>query len=158
MDPSFKVGCHHSKFRCTSTAQPLAARAGGWRGLAVGGILVSAFIRRESRAEDGSLTTDVEGLVVATRGKVEPCLTAKGAFGGVSKFGSDGSYFFAFETCYQFNDETTYCWTKSYSQSGGCYNYCLPNGDGWQAIDAEYVNPVTTPNSCGTPCHDQHRA
>ena len=35
---------------------------------------------------------------MATRGKVGPCLTAKGAFGGVSKFGSDGSYFFAFET------------------------------------------------------------
>ena len=29
-----------------------------------------------------------------------------------------------------------------------------PQGDQWKAISAEYVNPVTDPSSCGSPCAD----
>ena len=67
------------------------------------------------------------------------------------------SYYF--ETCNQFDKLETYCWTKSYlgpkGASGATLYYpCIPNwgGKAWHAIDAEYVNPVTHPNSCGSPC------
>ena len=68
------------------------------------------------------------------------------------------SYYF--ETCNQFDKLETYCWTKAFQNgAGGDYARCIPNGGGnaWpDVISAEYVNPVTHPNSCGTPCQGQH--
>merc|ERR1711865_713057 len=56
-----------------------------------------------------------------------------------------------------FLNQVKYCWTKSYRKSGvGNYKYCLPDGDGWNYFDPTYVNPVTHPFSCGSPCHDVH--
>ena len=72
------------------------------------------------------------------------------------------SYYF--ETCNQFDKLETYCWTKSYLglkkgvPGATLYYPCIPNwgGKAWHAIDAEYVNPVTHPNSCGSLCQGQH--
>ena len=90
-----------------------------------------------------------------------PCLPAGGTFNGISKdafFRTHQPY----NTCFQFNDDVTYCWTKSYYQpdidgSQWTYATCAPDGDAWHYISAEYVKPVTQPNSCGKPCQNQHR-
>ena len=80
-----------------------------------------------------------------------------------------------FETCYQFWDEETYCWTKSFYYNdmssdsedgdGGNVGYfqCVPNGggEGWHEVDPPclvevyFVSVVRSP-SCGPPCHGQH--
>ena len=105
-----------------------------------------------------------EGLVVALQPSA-PCLPAGGTFGGVSTITDNGGDGVAFETCFQFRNDFTYCWTKSYSwyenlDSGN--SLCAPNGDAWYAISANYVNtpgvdPNTNPKQCGTPCQGQHR-
>ena len=98
---------------------------------------------------------------VATTDFPNRCVPAEGAFGGVSTT-SDSGESDPFETCYQYNGETTYCWTKSWgsdlTDNGPTYYQCVPDGGGkaWKAIDAQYVNPVTQPNSCGPPCQGQH--
>ena len=63
-----------------------------------------------------------------------------------------------FETCYQFDNLEEYCWTKAYYLNHIGWFQCIPDGGGkaWKAIDAQYVNPVTQPNSCGPPCGGQH--
>ena len=79
------------------------------------------------------------------------CLPADGTFGGVSTtthFGKSDP----FQICYQLGDDVTYCWTNS--KNCGFYMQCVPIGNTWHAIDARYVNPVTHPNSCGSPCQD----
>ena len=124
---------------------------------------------------DGEIAA-AEGLVVATAvadpkgsdGYMAPCVPAGGTFGGVSTTSSDESY--AFETCFQFGNHHTYCWTKSYlyddddgfGDSGNGPNFapCAPKGDAWQAINADYVitpgvDPKTNPKRCGTPCQGQ---
>ena len=108
-----------------------------------------------------------EGLVVATQvhTAVVPsatngeglCLPAGGTFGGVSHTTSD-SESYAFETCFQFGNHHTYCWTKSYYQ--GSFLPCGPIGDAWKSINADYVitpgvDPKTNPKRCGTPCQGQ---
>merc|ERR1712194_418166 len=114
-------------------------------------------------AQDGSITTaNAEGLVVATQ-ECAPCLPATTTFKGISttEFDPGKGHSAPFETCYQLRDEASYCWSKS-SYCGGIYWVggkffeCIPNGAAWNSIPAYYVNPVTTPNSCGTPCQHMH--
>ena len=124
--------------------------------------------------QDGSsYTTAAEGLVVATQVD-KPCLPAGGTFGGVSTTPSDSfsdNWFSsgqstAFETCYQLGSEETYCWSKSYhhdyennlDNENDDFRQCIPNGSAWQTVDPKYVNPVTTPYSCGTPCQGMYQA
>ena len=90
---------------------------------------------------------------------INNCLPAGGTFRGNSTttwWGKEGN----FETCYQYNDLATYCWTKSFQDEDKLYGYfqCVPIGGGkaWHAIDAKFVNPVTQPDSCGSPCQGQH--
>ena len=103
---------------------------------------------------------------VATQG-CRPCLPATDTFNGISVWKHFGSMFdYPFETCYQYKNEANYCWSKStfcdddkWSIHG--FFHCAPNNDDgttgnfggdWNAISAEWVNPVTHPNSCGPPC------
>lgn len=92
-----------------------------------------------------------------------PCLPASGTFSGISYTGWQRQSY-PFETCFQLGDASTYCWTKSYFctqkhwNSSRNYCFCAPDGDKWQPISAEYVNPVTHPNSCGSPCLEIHQA
>ena len=75
-----------------------------------------------------------EGLVVALQPSA-PCLPAGGTFGGVSTVTDNGGDGGAFETCFQFGTDFTYCWTKSYSwyeNSDSGNSLCAPNGDAWQ--------------------------
>ena len=105
-----------------------------------------------------------EGLGVALQPSA-PCLPAGGAFGGVSTMTDNGGNGVAFETCFQFGNNFTYCWTKSYSwyeNSDSGNSLCAPNGDAWHAILADYVvtagvDSKTNPKRCGTPCQGQHR-
>lgn len=69
-----------------------------------------------------------------------------------------------FRTCYQYGNLEQYCWTNAYYTSdfffkgyAGFYQ-CVPDGGGkaWHTLDPKYVNPVTTPNSCGDPCQEVH--
>ena len=113
------------------------------------------------QTEDSSITTDVEGLVVATHDSA-PCLPASmdEAFNGISVSNpSLRARRHPFETCYQWGNEVKYCWTKSYqwTHNGVIFSECAPDGSYWKAIDAKYVNPVTHPNSCGTPCQDMYQ-
>ena len=87
-----------------------------------------------------------------------PCFPVGGTFGGVST--TSVYAYYAFETCWQFDQLETYCWTKAYLSWDGTFYQCIPNGGGksWYTIDAKYVNPVTQPNSCGKPCHNQHHS
>ena len=90
---------------------------------------------------------------------VTPCRTACGKSGGKSTTSKYGKKV-PFETCYQINDEVTYCWTKSYDKKekeGTRHYQCVPIGDAWHDIDAKYVNPVTQPNSCGDPCQEHYQ-
>ena len=90
-----------------------------------------------------------------------PCIPADGTFSGISYTGHTKQSY-PFETCWQLGDEDKYCWTKSWHHPTGLNIYgkwlsCAPNGDGWNPIDAHYVNPVTYPTrSCGPPCQEQH--
>ena len=96
------------------------------------------------------------------------CLSASGKFPGYSTTTQVGEGY-PFETCYQLDGEATYCWTRSYEYDctivrGEVRNYrqclykqCIPDGNLWQFVDAYYVNPVTHPNSCGTPCLVMHK-
>ena len=109
----------------------------------------TAFLDRSSPRQTRTLETT-------------PCRTACGKFGGKSTISPYGKTY-PFETCYQINDESTYCWTKSYyknkKEDGGHNRYyqCVPIGDAWHDIDAKYVNPVTQPNSCGDPCQEHYQ-
>ena len=91
-----------------------------------------------------------------------PCIPGDGPFSGNSYTGWQRQAY-PFETCFQLGNAATYCWTKSYFStqkhwnSSGNYCRCVPNGAGWNIISAEYVNPVTQPNSCGTPCLEIHQ-
>jgi hypothetical protein len=109
--------------------------------------------------------TAAEGLAVATQDSA-PCLPATDTFQGKSlSDGFNGGHREPFETCFQFLSEAKYCWSKSYycddhdddEAFPNIYYQCTPEGDGWKSIDANYVNPVTHPNSCGTPCQDMHQ-
>ena len=72
--------------------------------------------------------------------------------------GEDGN----FETCYQLGNYDNYCWSKSYRNDDGDYFECYPspvpkgphnpNNDAWYPVDPQYINPVTNPYSCGSPC------
>ena len=96
------------------------------------------------------------------------CLPASGRFRGYSTTTQVGEGY-PFDTCYQLGKEATYCWTRSYEYDctivrGEVRNYrqclykqCIPDGNLWQFVDAYYVNPVTHPNSCGTPCLVMHK-
>ena len=66
-----------------------------------------------------------------------------------------------FETCYQYRNEAKYCWSKSYwDDYMGAFCRCAPipynpaggNRQNWDSVDPKYVNPVTTPKTCGEPC------
>ena len=116
--------------------------------------------------QDGSsFTAAAEGLVVATQLSTEeedgsgynPCLPAGGAFGGKSTTGSFFGESYPSQTCCQYNNTETYCWTKLAVSVGQKYYQCLPKGGGnaWHHIDPQYVNPVTNPVSCGSPCQAQ---
>ena len=87
------------------------------------------------------------------------CHPADGTFSGVSTFPWCNESF-SFETCYQLFEERKYCWTKSYRDNcrGVSFKKCIQDGDGWHAIPANWVNPVTKPTlSCGDPCQDLHQ-
>ena len=117
-------------------------------------------------------TTAAEGLVVATQGRHDPCVTATNTFGGKSTTTSNGKDT-PFQTCYQYKDEDyNYCWSNSYgrsveTESGDYFAYfqCLPNpkpgfwdcSSDWQELDPRFVNPSTTPFSCGKPCWDMYQ-
>ena len=81
------------------------------------------------------------------------CLKPEGDFdySNVKPGGHKGSG--AFETCWQAGDARSYCWSKScllYSRDSN-FNACQPGGKNWKQLDAQYVNPSTTPFSCGPP-------
>ena len=64
-----------------------------------------------------------------------------------------------FETCYQFGNDKTYCWSRSGWSDHKSYE-CRPKGyhgndDGWQHVDPKYVVPK---NTCGPPCTDMYLA
>ena len=114
------------------------------------------------RDSGSSYTTATEGLVVGTQGNF-PCVPATGTFGGFSTTSSIEDY--PFETCYQFDQLETYCWTQSYyskpsdesafsKKKNGSYFRCVPDGGGnaWHAISIR----VTHGLSCGRPCQGQH--
>ena len=99
-----------------------------------------------------------EGLVVATAANDDHCLPAVGGtFSGASTTTIDGETDH-FQTCYQYGSASTYCWTKSYYADS--WFQCVPDQPGgytngpWHSVDPQYVNPVTTPFSCGPPCKD----
>lgn len=86
-------------------------------------------------------TTTAEDVLVGTD-HFGDCTPAGGPFVGFSTFpdGEDTP----FETCYQYNGDETYCWTKSwYSTFDKEYYPCVPDGGGkaWHAIASDYVNP-----------------
>ena len=109
-----------------------------------------------------SYTTTAEGLIVATEGNDDSCVPAGGTFSGTStttSVGEDGH----FETCFKYGSYDKYCWTKSVFHNdfgGGSWFQCDPNprGGQWNSIDndMQYVNPVTHPYFCGSPCQGQH--
>lgn len=93
------------------------------------------------------------------RQECAPCLPATTTFKGISTTTRRGRRN-PLETRYQLREESTYCWAKSYNcgwRSLGYFSQCIPNGDAWNSIEAYYVNPVTTPNSSGTPCQHMHQ-
>ena len=113
--------------------------------------------------EGASYTTVAEGFVVATRGN-SPCLTADGTFGGKSTTAFEGDSD-PFETCFQLGKYDTYCWSKSFHHDGtfftsSKYYQCSPlppaTGGTWYPVDPQYVNPITHPYSCGSPCQDMY--
>ena len=112
---------------------------------------------------DGGITTDAEGLVVATQGGV-PCVPAAldATFSGVSATGN--AHYFPFQTCYQNGDKREYCWSNAYyhivgaHRDGKEYMPCRPVGDDWGRLDPRFVNPVTHPFSCGKPCQSLKHA
>ena len=142
--------------------------------------------RRPEVGSSSTPTAAAEGLVVATQLSVAEedydydygttCVpAASGAtFGGVSTtpdFDAVGQTA-PFETCFQFGNEATYCWTTSYywaddrfypcyptSRHGYPYYPNFPQQGPWKSVkndDLPSVHPVTHPYSCGRPCHDQH--
>ena len=122
-------------------------------------------LSRSVVTENGSIASIAEELVVATQLSTEeedgsgynPCLPAGGAFGGKSTTGSFFGESYPSQTCCQYNNTETYCWTKLAVSVGQKYYQCLPKGGGnaWHHIDPQYVNPVTNPVSCGSPCQAQ---
>ena len=102
---------------------------------------------------------NVQALYTKDKGRCHP---ATGTFGGYSVTITCKSD--PFETCWQLHELSTYCWTRSYymwenpnSDAFAPSNFrCAPNGEAWHPISAEYVNPVTHPNSCGLPCQVVH--
>ena len=127
-----------------------------------GASLDASFLRGFQHDGIASIT---ESLVVATQLSTEeedgsgynPCLPAGGAFGGKSTTGSFFGESYPSQTCCQYNNTETYCWTKLAVSVGQKYYQCLPKGGGnaWHHIDPQYVNPVTNPVSCGSPCQAQ---
>ena len=117
--------------------------------------------------EGASYTTAAEDLLVGTH-RIAPCLPAGGTFSGKSKNtddGVDGN----FETCYQLGKYDVYCWSKSFRDDNTgdyweCYPNIVPQGpnnpnhDAWYPVDPQYVNPVTHPYSCGSPCQDMYHS
>ena len=111
--------------------------------------------------QDGE--TAAEGLVVGELQENGPdgsCLAAPtdATFGGTSiTVNREQQSAVPFETCYQYHNFDTYCWSKSYYIDAGLYRAwyeCVPDGEGWHTVDPKYVNPVTHPYSCGLPCQD----
>ena len=114
--------------------------------------------------QDGGLSynpSSAEGLVVPTNpfyGRY-PCIYAVGTFGGVSTIMPDcpNGESSPFETCFQFESTSSYCWTESLhyvpnNEDGTIYYQCYPLLSGWNFIDAKDIKPVTHPITCGKPC------
>ena len=141
-------------------------------------LLAGGVVLMVKTTVSGHTTTTVEGLVVGTQGRASydpfqssfpdsaaPCLVADGAFGGVStdftSWDLSAGQTDSFETCYQLGSDFIYCWPKSYHNNcNGLIEYrqCIPIGSDWSPVDPKYVNPVTTPYSCGMPCQDMYQA
>ena len=87
----------------------------------------------------------------------DSCVPAVGTFSGTSTTTSDGKDN-PFETCFQYGNYDKYCWTKSWFASDDDFGHGNWGGQ-WNSIDNDdmrYVNPVTDPYSCGSPCQGQH--
>ena len=136
----------------------------------VAGMLLLVLAGGTVVQRDGaSYTTIAEGLLVAMAANDDDCLPAVGTFSGTSMttdLGEDDH----FETCYQYGNASLYCWTKSYYDKHQGWLQCVPNGEGgvwmddddsptssFHTVEPQYVNPVTTPYSCGRPCANVHQ-
>ena len=148
----------------STTTMTRDCRSSKW---CVAGMLLLVLAGGTVVLRDGN-TIAAEGLVVATAANDDSCLPAVGTFSGTSTttdLGEDDH----FETCYQYGNASLYCWTKSYYDKHQGWLQCVPNGEGgvwmddddsptgFHTVEPRYVNPVTTPYSCGRPCANVHQ-
>ena len=120
--------------------------------------------------------TTAEGLVVAAqtpKHHSSDCVAASmdATFGGISVTTTLGiGKSDPFKTCYQYGDETKYCWSNSYYSktitSAGIHTLWFechpkPKHGQWDSLDPKYVNtpgvdPKTNPKLCGSPCEEMY--
>ena len=112
----------------------------------------------------GSLPAVQQDLMASFTAGNNPCLVPAPSTPFQGKVGHNGHHGIIDDcqrepiaACYQRGDDPVYCWSDPYYYHAGAPEHfclCFPLGDQWKAISAEYVNPVTDPLSCGSPCTD----
>ena len=130
----------------------------------MGALLVWMVAVHSNRILTNHSRSNVDSMVVVSTAATHegPCLVPPAG----TAFTPDNSRTYGcrkdpFETCYQYRNEAKYCWSKSYwSDYMGAFCRCAPipynpaggNRQNWDSVDPKYVNPVTTPTTCGEPC------
>ena len=166
LPPTTTTMGHRSKWMMTTVRSLGIIVVAGMMLVAGGAVLMQDGLYYHSsgslETEDGGMEGEEDELLLLEDNDNDNdndalCLPATDTFNGIS-FHTIWRQKYPFESCFQLGDKATYCWSKSYHVYGwDRYSECCPNGHDWNAIDAYFVNPVTTPNSCGTPCQHMHQ-